>query len=119
MWSRALSLCVVLASSAYADDAGRTGLEPSVFVGGGGFARSPFLDGWANGQRNPSVAFHALIVYRVFPSLDAGVHLVHQWLNVGGLSDGASAYASAAGGGMVVRFHPLSLANIEWIDPSI
>jgi hypothetical protein len=116
---RAITLSVVLASSALAEEQSRTGLEPTVLVGAGGFASSPFLSGWADGKRDPFVAIHALLVYRVFPPIDAGIHVAHQWLNVTGLPDGASAYASAAGGGMVVRFHPLSLANIQWIDPSI
>ena len=112
-------LSVVLGSSAFAEDQSRTGLQPAVFVGGGGFVPSSFMTNWAAARRDPSVAIHALIVYRVFPSVDAGVHLAHQWLKVTGLPEGGTAYASAAGSGLVVRFHPLSLANIEWIDPSI
>jgi hypothetical protein len=97
----------------------QTGFEPTVVVGAGGFVRTQQTAAWALGQRNPSVAIHALLAYRVFPPIDLGLHVSHQWLNVTGLPDGASAYASAAGGGMMARFHPLSLGNIEWIDPSI
>lgn len=114
---RAAATCFVLASSALAED--HTGFEPTVLVGAGGFAPSGFMSSWAEGERKPSVAIHALLVYRVFSPIDIGVHVGHQWLSVTGLPDGASAYSSAAGGGMVVRFHPLSLFQVEWIDPSI
>ncbi|HEY8211847.1 MAG TPA: hypothetical protein VIG99_30405 [Myxococcaceae bacterium] len=119
MGGRAAAICFVLASTALAEDQSHIGFEPTVLVGAGGFAPSAFMSSWAQGERKPSVAIHALLVYRVFRPFDIGLHVAHQWLNVTGLPDGASAYSSAAGGGMIVRFHPLSLAHIEWIDPSI
>lgn len=115
---RSAVVSTLLASCAMAQTS-RTGLEPTVLVGTGGFVPSPQVSSWAMGERNPSVAIQALLVYRVFPPIDLGLHVSHQWLHVSGLPDGASAYASAAGGGLVVRFHPLSLANIDWIDPSV
>lgn len=113
---RGTAISVLLASSALAQT-GQTGFEASVVVGGGGFAPDPQL-AWA-GERNPSVAIHAVLAYRIFPPIDLGLHVAHQWLRVSGLPQGASAYASAAGGGMVMQFHPLSLAGIDWLDPSI
>jgi hypothetical protein len=97
----------------------RTGLEPTISVGTGGFFPSQSISSLAMGQRDPFVAIHVLLLYRVFPPIDLGLHSAHQWLAVSGLPAGASAYSSAAGGGMMTRFHPLSLANISWIDPSI
>lgn len=114
---RGLTISVLLASGAMAQTS-RTGFEPTIVVGTGGFTSSQQLAS-AVGQRNPSVAVHALLAYRVIPLIDLGLHVAHQWLNVSDLPQGASAYASAAGGGMVARFHPLSLLNLEWIDPSI
>ena len=116
---RAAALGLVLSSTALAEDQSRTGFEPTLLVGAGGFAPSAFMSSWAEGERTPHVAIHALLVYRVFRPFDIGLHVAHQWLNVTGLPDGASAYSSAAGGGMMVRFHPLSLLNVDWIDPSI
>ena len=115
---RGAALSALLASSALAQTSG-TGFEPSVVVGVGGFAPTRLQSSWATGQRNPSVAIHALLAYRVLRPVDIGLHVAHQWLDVDDLPDGASAYASAAGGGLALRFHPLALANIDWIDPSI
>src|SRR5204863_6770218 len=102
------AVAVALASSAMAQ-ASRTGLEPTIVVGAGGFVPTAQTASWAVGDRNPFVAVHALLAYRVFPPIDLGLHVAHQWLSVSGLPQGASAYASAAEGGMVMRFHPLSL----------
>jgi hypothetical protein len=116
---RGAAISMLLASGAMAQTS-RTGFEPAAFVGIGGFVPTPQLASWTIGQRNPSVALHALLAYRVVPAIDLGLHVAHQWLAVSDLPQEAdSAYASAAGGGLAMRFHPLSLTKADWIDPSI
>src|SRR5438067_34987 len=95
----------------------RTGFEPKLYAGAGGVLESATL---SVGQRRPSFGIHALLSYRIAMPIDLGLHVFHQWQDVAGLPAGASAYSSAAGGGVLARVHPLSFFfDAPFFDPSI
>lgn len=104
---------------ARAEPSSFAGFEPSLHVGLGGFAGELALEsgpveeslgraGWAAGRRRPSVGAHLVLAYRFGALLAAGLHVYHQWLDVGGLPNGTDGTATSPGAGLLVRVHPLA-----------
>lgn len=112
----AMLLLAPVAQAAAAQDNDPTGFEATVVAGAGTFAGAT---SWAPGERFASVGLHGFLAYRFSRPVDLGVHVFNQWLAVKGLSEGSSAVTFAASGGLLLRFHPLSLLQINRVDLSL